>query len=207
MGRSFPGICAAVLAGGRARRYGGMPKGLLPVGDGQTILDRELAALRASGIEDLRIVAEDALPYARWNVRVIPDLRPGMGPLGGVEAALADAADGSRAVLFLPCDLPGIGAGQIRALLQAFKAGGSLVAVAVTGDSLWHPLCSVVHNAARPAVTEALDAGRLKVRDVWESLGAVPVRFADPTPFFNVNAPADLARWRSLVERGDAQPR
>ena len=204
MGKPIADICAAILAGGRASRYGGVPKGLLPVGDGETILDRELAAVRMSGIEDLRIVAQDADAYARCGVRVIPDLRPGMGPLGGIEAALADAADGLRAVLFLPCDLPGITAKEVNAMVRGFRAGGSSVAVAVTSDSLWQPLCSVVHNAARPAVAHALDAGRLKVRDVWESLGAVLVRFEDPAPFLNVNTPADLGRWRAAAGRGHA---
>jgi molybdopterin-guanine dinucleotide biosynthesis protein A len=197
VGKPTTGVCVAILAGGRASRYGGVPKGLLPVGDGQTILDRLLVAVRTAGIYDVRIVACDADAYARCGVRVIPDLRRGMGPLGGIEAALADAADGGRAVLLLPCDLPGIGPKEVAALVRGFRAGGCLVAVAVTGNSLWHPLCSVVHNAARAAVSAALDAGRLKVRDVWESLGAAPVRFADPAPFFNVNTPADLERWRS----------
>ncbi len=199
-------VSGAVLAGGGAARYGGVPKGLLPLRSGTTIIAREIAELRAGGIDDVVIVANDPQPYASAGLRVIPDLRPGKGPLAGIEAALADRARRSEAVLFLPCDLPGITAAVISKLIQAFVDSPALAAVAVTERFFWQPLCTVVHNAAAPAVSRALDAGRLRVRGLWEALDALPVHFDDPAPFFNVNTPEDLARWQTQTEQTTWKP-
>ncbi len=199
--RAGPGLMAgAVLAGGKATRYGGRPKGLLRLGDGRTIIKREVAELRAAGVGDVVIVANEAALYERYGEAVIRDLRPGMGPLGGIEAALAWSRGRCDSVLFLPCDLPGVTAKAIAALASAFADGAELVAVAVTEASFWQPLCAVVHNDALPAVSRALDEGRRTVREVWQDLGAAEVQFGDPAPFFNVNSPEDLARWRAQVE-------
>jgi len=199
--RAGPGVTAgAVLAGGRATRYGGQPKGLLRLGDGRTIIEREVAELRAAGVEDIVIVANEAPPYERCGETVIRDLRPGMGPLGGIEAALAWSRGRCDSVVFLPCDLPGMTAKEIAGLASAFAGTSELVAVAVTEASFWQPLCAVVHNAALPRVSRALDEGRRAVREVWQELGAAEVRFDDPAPFFNVNSPEDLARWRAQAE-------
>ena len=199
--RAGPGLMAgAVLAGGKATRYGGRPKGLLRLGDGRTIIEREVAELRAAGVEDIVVVANEAVLYERCGGAVIQDVRPGMGPLSGIEAALARSQGRCDSVLFLPCDLPAITAKEIAALASAFADGAELVAVVVTGDSFWQPLCAVVHNDAVPAVSRALDEGRRTVREVWQDLGAAEVQFGDSAPFFNVNSPEELARWRAQVE-------
>ena len=191
-------VCGAILAGGRAERYGGVAKGLLRVGS-ETIIGRALAAFAGAGVHDVVISANDGEPYGQFGRTIVPDLRSGLGPLGGVEAVLAALEGRAAAVAFLPCDLPGITAAELRALVCAFAAGSELLAVAVTDDSFWHPLCAVVHNAALPAISEALDGGERGVHRVWERLGARPVRFEDPGAFRNINTPRELERWRAEV--------
>src|SRR5215831_10853748 len=95
-------VSAAILAGGRARRFGGADKASLIVG-GARIIERQLAAL-ATVTDDVRIVSNDPARYAALGVRVIPDRIAGAGPLGGVHAALVDAAP--HGVIVLACDLP-----------------------------------------------------------------------------------------------------
>src|ERR1051325_6761011 len=81
---------AAILAGGRARRFDCRDKSALVV-EGQTILERQLAVLSAVA-GDVRIIRRE------------DDLVPGCGPLGGLHAALAAAA--SDEVLVVACDMP-----------------------------------------------------------------------------------------------------
>jgi molybdopterin-guanine dinucleotide biosynthesis protein A len=69
-------------------------------------------------------------------------------------------------------------------------------------DFSWQPLCSVVHNGILADVRAALDAGQLGVQRLWRRLGAVSVRFANDGPFFNVNTPEDMARWREIRGQG-----
>ena len=192
-------VCGAILAGGRAERFGGVAKGLLRVGAG-TIIERELAAFAEAGVREVVISANHAEPYRRFGRQIVPDLRPGQGPLGGVEAVLTSLAGRAEAVAFLPCDLPCITAAQVRRLLSAFDAGRELVAVAVTDASSWQPLCAIVHNAALPAVRQALDGRERTVSRVWERLGPRLVHFDDAAPFRNVNTPQELALWRKEAQ-------
>ena len=192
-------LAGAILAGGLATRYGGAVKGDLDAGGGRTILQRLLAELAAAGIDEVIVSANDPARYASLGRPVVADLRPGLGPLGGIEAVLAHHAGRFNATVLLPCDLPGITAAQIGELAAAFRGGQSRIVVAETGDSFRHPLCSVVHNGLLPDISAALDAGELSVGRLWHKLGAAAVRFDDQTPFFNVNTPQDLANWHEGI--------
>ncbi len=193
-------IAFALLAGGRASRYGGIPKGLLKRPDGATLVEHLLQVAAAAGLEQRILVANDAEPYKVFGCTIVGDLRPGCGPLGGIEAALAHFSREGGGVLFLPCDLPGMTASVPAALREAFASRGKGVAAARTDGFSWHPLCSVVHIHERRAVAEALDRGELGVGRLWDRLGAEAVDFPDPSPFFNVNSPEDMDAWRKRRE-------
>lgn len=187
-------IAGAILAGGKARRWGGVVKGLVEVAPGVTMLDRARSALEGAGVRDIVIVATNAAPYTPLGLPVIPDLRAEAGPLAGIEAALAHHAGRHEATLILPCDLPCITGWEATRLREAFEEAEAGVVVAVTGGSLWHPLCAVVHDRLLPLITTALDRGERSVRRVWREAGATQVHFADPMPFINANRPEDLKR-------------
>jgi len=159
------------------------------------IIAKQLSEMASAGLDEVIIVANDPQPYRRFGVEIIPDLRPGLGPLGGIEAALAHYADRVRAALFLPCDLPGVTAREIGALRRAFAAAVAPVVVAATEAETWQPLCAVVAASALPQVRQALEEGRLRVGELWQRLGAEIVRFADARAFLNINTPEDMARW------------
>src|SRR2546427_4845411 len=105
----------AILAGGRATRFDGCDKSALVV-DGHTILDRQLDEL-SSLTDDIMLVGEvpggaRSLAEARQarrrepsvEVRLVRDIVPGCGPLGGLHAALT-AARGDF-VFVVACDMP-----------------------------------------------------------------------------------------------------
>ncbi len=192
---SEPTIAGAILAGGQSSRYHGKPKGLQEAEPGLSIIDREIRELTSAGIRELTIVTNDPEPYRHCGLQTIPDLSPGIGPLGGIQAALAHYANSYDATLFLPCDLPAITRHEIRTLVEGFAAGSAMLVMAA--HIFWEPLCTVVHNNLLTTITHALDDGQRTPRDLWRDLGALPVHFDDPAPFFNVNTPADLARWQA----------
>ena len=189
-----PRLGGAILAGGRARRLGGIDKGALRDPGGATIIERLIERLVAAGIDEIVIVGDPAR-HAACGREVIADLRPGMGPLGGIEAALAHFTGAAEAVVFLPCDMPAATAEVIGHLMDVFAAGDSPVVCAETGDFFWHPLCAVVHNGIMSQVSDAIDRGRRSVQELWRRLGAAAVHFEDETAFFNVNTPADVDSW------------
>ena len=192
---SGPAHCTgAIIAGGRATRFGGVAKGLELVG-GVRILDRVAAALGES-CDDLIIVANDAAA-ADWipGARVVADVRPGMGALGGVHAALANARD---TVLVLSWDSPFVPGGLMRALRDAGENADADAAVPVSNSPLgFEPLCAWYRASCRSAVERHLESGDLRAGG-WQ--GEVTTVRVDASPwgdpdeiFFNVNSAADLA--------------
>jgi molybdopterin-guanine dinucleotide biosynthesis protein A len=194
---------AAILAGGQARRLGGLAKGTLDAG-GVSVGERLRDQLRAAGVERIVLVANDPAPYHDSGLAIIGDLRPGNGPLGGIEAALAHWADRADAMVIVPCDMPRLGAPEIATLIDAFAAGDTPGVCARTGDFFWHPLCSVVHNALASRISAAIDAGQRSVRELWEAAGVEDVGFDDDAPFTNINTPEDLANFQA--DRPEASP-
>src|SRR5690554_2616955 len=80
----------AILAGGRNVRYGA-PKALAEL-VGERIIDRVRRALEPIA-PDLILIANDAEVYAPVGLPMRPDLRPGLGALGGVLTALTWARE------------------------------------------------------------------------------------------------------------------
>ncbi len=192
---SGPSHCTgAIIAGGRATRFGGVAKGLELVG-GVRIIDRVAAALGES-CDDLIIVANDAAA-ADWipGARVVADVRPGMGALGGVHAALANARD---TVLVLSWDSPFVPGSLMRALRDAGENADADAAVPVSNSPLgFEPLCAWYRASCRAAVERHLESGDLRAGG-WQ--GEVTTVRVDASPwgdpdeiFFNVNSAADLA--------------
>lgn len=99
-------VLGAILAGGQARRFGS-DKAMAML-DGATLIARVEAWLR-SGTDDIVVVGRDG---------GIVDRPAGIGPLGGLAAAIAEGAvRGYDTVLSAPCDTPVLTDDALRALL------------------------------------------------------------------------------------------
>ena len=90
---------AAILAGGRASRFEGRDKSAIVVA-GRTILDRQIAELTTLTTEILVVGGREAPQPAR----LVKDIVPGCGPLGGLHAALSESR--GAATIVLACDMP-----------------------------------------------------------------------------------------------------
>lgn len=194
------GACTGViLAGGEARRYGGIPKGLERVG-GRRMIDRVARAL-ATAADDLLLVANDP-DAGSWlpGTPLTRDLRPGNGSLGGIHAALTHAR---HAVLVLAWDMPFVPAG----LLAALRELGSGADVAVPESSSARgvePLCAYYDPTCIAPIERRLNAGDRSVVGFYDDVRVARLpdaqvrRFGDPAlMFLNVNSPDDLV----LAER------
>ena len=190
----------AILAGGRAVRMGGKPKGLELVG-GRRILDRVADALR--GATDAVILVANDPGADAWlpGVRVVPDLRPGHGPASGVHAALTAAGTD---VLVVAWDAPFIPVGLLRALRTEGESANAGF-VAPTSDSPWgfEPLCAWYAHAATSAVETVLATPGAGIGAL---ASAVPtIRYdasswgAPDAIFLNVNTPDDLERANAIA--------
>jgi molybdopterin-guanine dinucleotide biosynthesis protein A len=196
-----------VLAGGAASRYGGRPKGLLELG-GRRILDRVVDAVQTAAGEVPLLVA-NAPEAGQWRagLRVIPDLRPGAGSIGGIYTAVASARE---PVLCVAWDMPFVSAGLLRALVEGATRGAYDVYLPESdGRRGVEPLCAVYGPACIAAIERQLEDGDLRAIGFH---GAVSVgrlslervrAHGDPARlFFNVNTPDDLARAEQLWRTG-----
>ncbi len=196
----------AVLAGGAASRYGGVPKGLLAVG-GRRILDRVVASVQAvTGALPLLIANAPGASAWRPDLNTIPDARPGLGSLGGIYTAVAA---GTEPVLCVAWDMPFVPEALLRALIDGAKAENyDAFLPESSGRRGLEPLCAVYGPACGPAIERRLESGDLKAisfhTDVRVGiLSLAQVRgFGDPDElFFNVNTPDDLERAEALWQR------
>jgi molybdopterin-guanine dinucleotide biosynthesis protein A len=194
-------IRGAVLAGGGATRFGGRPKGLEVIG-GERILDRLVRVLTAAlGGEPLLVA--NAADAAEWRpgLRVVPDVRPGLGSLGGIYTAVVQAP---APVVCVAWDMPFVSpelVGRLAAGLDQFDA----LLPESDGRRGVEPLCAAYGPACAGAIAASLDRGDLRAigfhRDV--RVGTLPLAqvraLGDPERlFFNVNTADDLAKAEAL---------
>src|SRR5690349_13913856 len=132
-------VRGAVLAGGAASRYGGRPKGLMEVG-GRRILDRVIDAV-AAATDGLSLLVANAPDAAAWrrDLHTIPDVRPGLGSLGGIYTAVTA---GPGPVLAVAWDMPYITIELLRALVEE-SAGWDVFLPESDGRRGVEPLCAV----------------------------------------------------------------
>ncbi len=185
-----------ILAGGQATRYGGAPKGLERVG-GRRIVDRVADAL-VEAADSLLLVANDPAA-AEWlaDVPCVRDVRPGLGGIGGIHAALVHA---QSPVLVVAWDMPFVPAsllGELRAVGERRNAD-AVVPESGSRRGL-EPLCAWYSPRCISAIEQRLDAGDRRVIGFYEDVELVRLsseavaRHGDPSLLFlNVNAPDDL---------------
>jgi molybdenum cofactor guanylyltransferase len=194
---------AAILAGGQARRLGGLDKSALAVGtsDPRSILERQLAVLRGL-TPHIMIVAREDAPPRDVPVPVVHDRVKGAGALGGIYTALMDAPTGQ--VVVIACDMPFVTA-PFLAHLASLGADPAAEAVVPRDAQGRHPLCASYRRSAAAAVKLRIDAGRLRVLEALDDLTVRDVGPDELAPFdpdgrllLNVNTPEDYTRAQQI---------
>ncbi|MER7333397.1 MULTISPECIES: NTP transferase domain-containing protein [unclassified Micromonospora] len=145
---------AVVLAGGAARRMGGVDKPARTVG-GRPMRDRVLAAVADAAP---RIVVGPPGPVPA-GVRVTREEPPGGGPVAAAAAGLALVPAGTPVVALLAADLPLLTRAAIGGLLGHLDAGHDGVCY-VDGEGRRQTLCGVWRVAALRAALDRLAAER-----------------------------------------------
>lgn len=206
-----PDAVGFVLAGGFSSRMGADKA--LELLAGQPLVVHGLNVLRQAGLA--AFIAGARSPLAAF-APVVEDFNPGLGPLGGICAALTSTL--SSQAVFLPVDLPFLPAALVVFMLHHARITGSAVTLcSVSGFVQTFP--AVVCRTALPALLGELEAGRRGCFSAFQTastrlgqpLSVLPVELLvqsghvahpDGFPpvrwFFNVNAPGDLRRANSL---------
>lgn len=202
-------LLGAVLVGGRSRRFGSRKARAELAGLPLAAHSRDRLLPHVSRVV---LVGGDVELGRALGLEVHSDAEPGLGPLGGLAAALSLAdREGKGGVLVLACDTPLVAPGLVRELVGEWN-GKNVVLPESDGPSGVEPLCGIYPVGVRGAVQAALGSGDRSMAALVESLAVkrLPLervrRHGDPRDLFlNVNRPADLERAEALL-RGHEGP-
>lgn len=161
-------VAGFVLTGGGSTRMG-RDKALLRVGD-QTLCER-IGDILNSVTEEVFLVGHPER-YRNLKYSCLSDLHPDLGPLSGLEAALA--ANSAEFNLVVSCDTYNLDVQWLQALLAEAERGALCAALQDSSGQL-QPLCAVYRSECRTVVSKALQERRLRMMDLLEELEARPV--------------------------------
>jgi molybdopterin-guanine dinucleotide biosynthesis protein A len=153
-----------VLAGGKSRRMG-TDKAMLPFGG--LPLGAWVARRLQQVCGNVAVVGEPA-KYSGWGFRVIEDIFPAAGPLGGIHAALSDSK--TELNLIVGCDMPYVTPEFLEFLLGAAAAADVDGVVPASAAFGYEPLCAVYKRSCLVPMECALRAGRRRISEVFPSL-------------------------------------
>jgi molybdopterin-guanine dinucleotide biosynthesis protein A len=190
------GYGAIIVAGGAARRFGGVDKAVLPVG-GVPMIQRVLAAVSDATVTVVVGPRRTGVPP---DVIVVREQPPGGGPVAGLAAAL-EAAEWPPTVALLAGDLPLFTRDALGDLAAALDDHDGAVFTDSDGREQW--LCGLWRTASLqrriatlPETADQALRGLLRPMDVVR-IGSA----ADPPPWFDCDTEDDLRRAEEFRAR------
>ena len=178
-----------VLVGGESSRMG-QDKARLPF-HGATLVEHVASAVAEAAGSVTLVGAPDR--YQSLGFPILPDSRPGAGPLAGIYTALG--ASTAAWNLIAACDMPVISAPFLQSLLAAAESSGADCLIPSGPSGLPEPLCAVYHARCRAAIEAALDRGVRKVTDGLDGLRIAAWSVPESHWFRNVNTPEEWATY------------
>jgi molybdopterin-guanine dinucleotide biosynthesis protein A len=192
-------VTGVILAGGRNSRMGGRDKAFLRV-EGETVFARTLAVLRRC-FSHVLVVSNTPEKYADYAVDVTRDELVGLGPLGGLHAALGRVP--TPYAFVTACDMPFLREETIRYLVSRLDEQDAIVP---EWDGDIEPLLAIYSTGLRAQIADAAAGGVVAVRDFLPRIEVEYVPQAEMArvagaeeSFRNVNTPEDAARFAVQV--------
>jgi molybdopterin-guanine dinucleotide biosynthesis protein A len=191
-------VTGVVLAGGRSSRFG-RDKALLVL-DGETLLSRAVRTLSAL-CGDVLVLGPPERAALAPAARVIPDKRPGDGPLPALATALR-AMQGER-MLAVATDMPLLNPDLLRYIIN--RSDGYDVAVPRVGGRT-QQLHAVYARGCLPAIESQLQRGDLKIDRFFSAVRTLVIEEdeiarIDPRfdSFRNINTETDWQEVQRLA--------
>ena len=195
-------LTLAILAGGKSQRMG-RDKASLPF-QGATLLRYLIDRLNGLADETILITPGSDVNLG-GNIKIVPDLLPDRGPLGGLYTALYYGSQ--QAVAVVACDMPFASAKLLKYQCEILLSENVDAVVPSSYEGL-EPLHSVYRrDVCLPIIKRTIDDGEwrliswfsqinLRVLSSTEITSIVPTEKA----FFNVNTPEDLKKAEKMAK-------
>lgn len=194
-------VTGVVLAGGASRRMG-QNKALMPLG-GERLVDRVVRTLGES-CSELLMVTNSPEVYADTGIRMVGDVWPGKGSLGGIYSAIYHAS--TPYVLVVACDMPFLQAASLTYLIEQI-GDHDVVIPNVLGEP--QPLHAIYARHCLEPIRRRLDADRLKIVGFLpevrvRTVTAAELQAFDPEllAFQNLNTPEEYEAAARRLQGG-----
>jgi molybdopterin-guanine dinucleotide biosynthesis protein A len=195
-------IPAVILVGGAGRRMGGVDKPLMPLA-GRPLLRYVIDILAPQSKFIALATRADPEPYRHFGLPLLPDTVADRGPLTGLQSALewakATVPEASHVAL-LAGDTPFIPPDLFIRLGMARSPSPSCIFPASKGQIQYS---SGLWPVSSHALLEAIDGAKSdhSLRGLAHHIGFKTVEWTDERdPFFNINAPDDLAEAEKRIK-------
>ncbi|HLF58753.1 MAG TPA: molybdenum cofactor guanylyltransferase MobA [Alphaproteobacteria bacterium] len=199
-----PPVVGLILAGGLSRRMGGGDKSLRMLA-GETLLARVISRVKPQVRAMVLNANGNPSRFSAFDLPVVADAVPGFaGPLAGVLTGLEWArehAPGIEWVASFATDAPFFPRDLVARLLEAVESDKADLACAASNGRR-HPVFGLWPVSLGPQLRRALVAEGIRKVEDWTGRYRVavveyPQRPFDP--FFNANAPEDLAEAERIL--------
>jgi len=186
-----------ILAGGKSRRMG-MEKGLANL-QGQPLIQWAVSILKGVCTEIL--ISSNSSCYDYLGFKVVPDLHPDSGPMGGIYSCLL--ASKNRGNLILSCDMPFVKPEIFIHLIN--HIGDARVCVPWYERDHYEPLCGIYMKESLTDMQTFIDAKNYKLPEFFSKTNFRALSVKDIYPvlpehyFMNINGPLDLESANHLI--------
>jgi molybdopterin-guanine dinucleotide biosynthesis protein A len=191
-------VGVGILAGGESRRMG-QDKAFLSIG-GRPVIERVIQRVTPLS-DDVTIITNAPDKYHHMGFRMVCDVHPGKGSLGGIYTAIH--ATRHPHCLVVACDMPFLNPDLLR-YLASLAPGFDVVIPRV--EAFPETMHAIYGKGCLEPIERQLLADRLKIIGFFKD---VRVRYVerddvarfDPTfrSFLNMNTPADWERMQRLA--------
>ncbi len=181
----------AIIAGGRSGRFGSDKS--LYIYENKTLIQHVFDAI-SPVFDDIVIVANDSEKFRFLEVPVIPDIIPGLGPIGGIYTAVEKLK--AERIFIFPCDMPFLNTKFIRYMTE-IPAVYDIVVPEVNGR--YQPLHAIYSKNCIKAIKKNIDAEDYRMSGFFEGhnirvVGEDEIGFYDDPfrMFKNINFREDI---------------
>ena len=191
-------ISCIVLAGGEGKRLA-TDKAFLRIG-GRVLIEGIVEKMARIG-DEVIIVTNSPQKYGHLEARLVGDVAPGKGSLGGIYSGLRAAR--SEYSLVVACDMPFLDLRLLRYMI--LLSPGQDVVIPRVGE-LTEPLHAIYSKRCLQPIERVLAGGGRRIIEFFPDVHVryieeQEIKLFDPQclSFFNVNTPADLEKARNLA--------
>lgn len=157
---SIENIKCCIIAGGKSGRFGSDKS--LHMYDGKPMISHTYDAVKPV-FNDVYIIASDGGKFSFLDAKIIPDIIPGLGPIGGIYTAV-ESIQMERVFVF-PCDMPFLNTEFIRYMAE-IPDYYDIIVPEVNGR--YQPLHAIYSKKCVPAIRRNIDLKDYRMSGFYE---------------------------------------